>query len=159
MIAIRRDAPGDEEHVRAILVASGFDPELADRGTYYTRLVAVDDDGTVLGFLDGKFGQPVPFRPQGVQGAHPGPQAWGNLMAVAPEARRRGVGTALLRAFLVEAQQHGCTFFAAMVSWADDHTDRVAFFNQCGLGDLAPDTPDELVGAAITDILTATSVV
>lgn len=124
-------------------------PDLADQG-HYERRVAVDD-GEVVGFLDGLFNQPVPKR--AALAADRGPQAWINWMGVQPAARRRGVGQALLQAFANEARQHGCTYLAAMISWADDPADRVAFFRRCGLQDLVPGKPDDIVGAPIADIL------
>lgn len=153
MVTVRPAELDDVDAVAKVVVASGLSPELADRGDYYVRLVAVDDDGALLGFIDGLFDLSVPER--AASGAPPGPQAWGNWIVVAPDARGRGVGRLLIRVFVMEARQRGCTFFAAMVSWADDPTGRVGFFRSCGLRDLVPGTPDDIVGASIADILAA----
>ena len=127
----------------------GLEPEFVDHG-HYERRVAVDA-GLVVGFLNGLFDQPVPKR--AAAAADPGPQAWINWMGVQPAARLRGVGQALVRAFADEARQHGCTYLAAMISWTDDPAGRVAFFRRCGLQDLVPGKPDDIVGAPIADIL------
>ena len=137
MVVVRSAKPDDIDAVGKVLAASGLGHELADR-SHYVRLVAVDGDGVVVGFIDGLFDLPVPER--AAAAAPPGPQAWGNWMVVAPAARGRGVGQALVRTFVTEAQQRGCTFFAAMVSWGDDRSERVAFFHRCGLHDLVPGT-------------------
>lgn len=152
MVTVRLASPDDLDAVGKILTASGLSPGLADRG-HYVRLVAIDDDGALLGFIDGLFDLPVPER--AAAGTPSGPQAWGNWMVVAPVARGRGVGQALIKTFVTEAQLRGRTFFAAMVSWADDPTDRVAFLHRCGLRDLIPETPDDILGAPIADILAA----
>jgi hypothetical protein len=58
---------------------------------------------------------------------------------------------------VVEAAERGCIFFAGMVSWADDHTDRMAFLHRCGLRDLVPGTSNDIIGAPITEILASLS--
>lgn len=68
--------------------AAMFRSEL-DQGHYY--LVARDSDGTVLGYA-------------GLAVVPPG-EAWVNNIAVRREAQRRGVGDALLRALLAEAER------------------------------------------------------
>jgi GNAT superfamily N-acetyltransferase len=152
MVTVRAEKPGDCEAVLAILEASGSDDVFADRG-HYLRLVAVDGDEAVLGFIDGSFEVPVPDR--AAAAAPAGPQAWGSWIVVAPRYRCCGVGQALVRAFVTEAKQSGCMFFAAMVSLSDDRTERVAFFQRCGMRDLVPGSPEDIVGAPIADILAA----
>jgi GNAT superfamily N-acetyltransferase len=151
MVTVRLGNSNDLPAVRQIIADSGLLFEAAR--SYYTRLVAVDENSAVVGFIDGLFNFPVPDR--AAETAPGGPQAWGNYIVIAPGVRGRGVGQALVRAFVAEAQTRGCTFFAAMVSQADDWTQRVAFFRRCGMYDLVPGVPDDIVGAPIADILTA----
>jgi GNAT superfamily N-acetyltransferase len=151
MVAVRLGNSNDLPAVRQIIAESGLQFEAAR--SYYTRLVAVDEDGAIIGFIDGLFNLPVPDR--AAAAAPGGPQAWGNYIVIAPDVRGRGVGQTLVRAFVAEAQTRGCTFLAAMVSQADDRTQRVAFFRRCGMYDLVPGVLDDIVGAPIADILTA----
>jgi GNAT superfamily N-acetyltransferase len=151
MILIRPGEPRDVGDVADIVTAVVGPGTSIAAPKHYRRLVAVDD-GAMVGFLDGLFEQPVPWR-RHLIAVHPGPQAFASWILVDPATQGRGVGKALLGAFLVEAQQHGCTYFAAKVSEADDPTSRVAFFRRCGLHDLNSDIPDDLVGAPISDIL------
>lgn len=109
--------------------------------------------GTVLGVLDGLFDLPVPERDAAA--AHPVRQAWISIIGVLPAARRQRVGSALLRAFAVEAQERGCTFVAAMASLADDANGRLKFFHRCALRDLVAKESGDLVGAPIADVLAA----
>jgi GNAT superfamily N-acetyltransferase len=150
MISIREACPSDRAGVNAVLTSCGLDPFRCYRDHYY-RLVAVDESGTVVGFFDGSFDVPVPER--AAQRAHAGPQAWGSWTAVAPDIRGKGVGTALLETFLQTAVREGCTYFAAMVSHHDEPSQRISFFRSCGLFDLVPNTPGDIVGAPIQDAL------
>src|SRR5213075_3335252 len=77
---------------RAVAGADG-----RDRVTFF----AVDDDGTVLGLAGG-------YRPDGDLGAVELVSMW-----TAPDARRRGVGSALVRAVL---------------DWADERVDAVSLW-------------------------------
>lgn len=136
----------------AVLREAGLSQDLADRD-HYSRLVAIDESGEVVGFLDGLFDLPVPER--AAASADPGPQAWGNWIAVSPRSRGCGVGQKLVVAFVTEAQNRGCTFFAAMLAATDGLAERLGFVRRCGLRDLVPECPDDIVGAQIVEVLAA----
>lgn len=112
---VRTARPDDHAAVAALTVAAydadGFlddDAEYVDelsdaehRSEQATLLVAADDDGTVLGAVT-FCRPPSPY----VEVARPG-EAEFRMLAVAPQARGRGVGAALVQACLDLAREHG----------------------------------------------------
>ena len=92
-----------------------------------TGWVAEDEDGTPRGFLIGYLS---PGRPE-IAVVH--------LVAVDPSRRRRGVGRALIDAFVADAAAGGASLIEA-VAWPDDPP-AVAFFGALGfLADASPGT-------------------
>lgn len=116
-VTVREVRPGEHETLGSLTVAAykgllgddldgGYVAELADvagRAAAVNVLVAVDDDGTVVGGIT--------YIPG------PGPMAWFEdpdevglrMLAVSPEAQRRGVGSALIEACIVRARAAGKT--------------------------------------------------
>jgi ribosomal protein S18 acetylase RimI-like enzyme len=89
------------------LVDVSYDAELRDiatRAAVAEVLVAVDDDGTVLGGVTYVPDADNPLAEFDVDGA-----AGVRMLAVAPAARRRGVGEALTVACIVRARAAGRT--------------------------------------------------
>ena len=78
--------------------------------------LVADDSGTVVGALLAELASP---RRRGADGRGPAPpgRLQLSLLCVAPDSRRRGTGTALVRALLVR--------FGHVVAWAPDGRGRV----------------------------------
>ncbi len=87
LLPIEADLFGEERWTAAM-----FWNELA-AGHHY--LVAVDDDGTVLGYAG--------------LSINPPDEAWVQNIAVRRDAQRRGIGRTLLEDLLAEARRHGVT--------------------------------------------------
>ncbi|WP_414945588.1 GNAT family N-acetyltransferase [Amycolatopsis sp. cmx-11-32] len=79
--------------------------------------------------------------------------AWVFTIGVAKHARRRGVGTALLRAFSEAAFHAGRTHVALRIQDGDGMQARRAFFRRCGLS--SPDTDDTLAIGRLADVMRA----
>ncbi|PKB30219.1 putative N-acetyltransferase YhbS [Pseudonocardia alni] len=150
-MTLRVGTADDDKAIDKILTDVGLDPFDFSRLSVYHRIVALDEDGVLVGFIDGRFDVPIPDR--ATLAGVPGPQAWGSLIAVAPDRQRGGAAKLLLRALLEESQRRGCIYFSAMVSGHDDPAQRRAFFQAVGLEDLVPGVPDDIVGAPIEDVL------
>src|SRR5690349_9871805 len=74
-----------------------YDAQLADEGS--DHLVAVDDDGTVVGFCS------LHYRPRLNQVT---PEAWVPDLIVSERTRSTGVGAALLAEAVRRARERGC---------------------------------------------------
>ncbi len=88
-----------------VVLEGGYADELADvahRAAVADVLVAVDDDGTLLGGLTLVPPGPNPMAEHSVEGA-----ASIRMLAVAPSARRRGIARLLTEAALELARSHG----------------------------------------------------
>ncbi|MFE0023391.1 GNAT family N-acetyltransferase [Amycolatopsis sp. NPDC059021] len=119
-------------------------------------LLAVDE-GRVLGVavghptttpFDDSFGRFGRFA------SLPVPQAWLDVIAVLPTARRRGAGRLLVRVFADIMSSRGCTHVVLKVDQATSWEARVAFFESCGFS-LLEGGDDDLRGAEITTLLEA----
>lgn len=150
-VTVRPVEPADEPAAQSLVAVLDLGSDASGGQGHYLRRVAVDGQGVVLGVLDGVLAIPAP--PQIDVPLPAGPLAHVSVLGVRPKARRRGVATALVHAFVVEAQQHGAAFLVVMPSLGDDATDQLAFFHGLGLRDLVSDDPGNLVGAPIVDIL------
>ncbi|MFE0630865.1 GNAT family N-acetyltransferase [Streptomyces sp. NPDC058864] len=105
------------------------------------RYVALAD-AEVVGFLEGTFWDTSEFA----CGAYPPPRARVSYMLVAPRARRRGVGRALLHQFVADAQDAGL-HSVALFPDPRESGDRLAFFAACGLEQV---TGEQLWAAPLT---------
>lgn len=109
----------------------------------FPTFVAIDGD-RVVGYVEGELGswcadvvrpgaEVRVLRAGEQQGGGPA-CAWVDHIYVDPRRRRQGIGTALLQAFAVAAQAHGCTRVACLVEVSGGLADRIAFFRAVGLG-------------------------
>lgn len=133
-LRLRRPTEADHPRIAAVLdhwFGGRRVWPLAGRAWYRhfatTGWVAEDEDGTPRGFLIGYLS---PGRPE-IAVVH--------LVAVDPSRRRRGVGRALIGAFVADAAAGGASLIEA-VAWPDDPP-AVAFFGALGfLADASPGT-------------------
>lgn len=104
---------------RELFGATAWSPEVfwAELAQERTRwyVVAEDGDGTLLGYA-------------GL--LHNGAEADVQTLAVAPAARRRGIGALLLRALLGEAARCGCT--SVMLEVRADNAGAIALYERFG---------------------------
>ena len=103
-IEVRMLGPGDEEVLARVaddVFDESVDPEAARAFVADPRhhIAVAIDDGLVVGFVSGVHY----FHPD-----KPAPEMWINEVGVAPTHQGRGVGKALLRAFLEAARELGC---------------------------------------------------
>src|SRR6266545_4161064 len=148
MMLVRPSEPRDYYAIADILDAMDHDEAwdyqwAAEGGSQpsFPSWVVVEGE-RVVGMIEGRFdivcGEPFE------QVDHPPPHAWVFLLGVRAQARRRGVGRALLRCFAGHAVQAGCSFIALRPDQRDDGVlGRVAFFRACGLLPLVADAPDD----------------
>lgn len=113
-VTVRAATPADHEAVAALTVAvyvdegyddGGYAPQLGDvasRVASATVLIA-EDDGRLLGAVTAVT-RGGPWANQAAAG-----EAEIRMLAVAPDARGRGVGEVLTRACLDQAREDGCT--------------------------------------------------
>lgn len=105
--------------------------------------------GIVAGMAEGAFDSD--FSGRGAPAECGLPHAYLSYIAVHPGQRRRGVGSALVRALARSAAAGGCTFLAARPAEHDDDlAGRVVFFYACGLRVLTPGR--KLMGAPVGDV-------
>jgi len=156
---VRPSEPHDYYQMADILEEMGHDRDAwdyqwtSDRGLRpsFPSWVAVDAN-QVVGMIEGRMDSAYDERFE--QRDHPPPQAWIYLVGVRRDARRRGIGSALLRGFAEEAVRAGCSFLALLPDQSDDDVpDRVAFFRACGLVPLVEDDPSDVHGAPLLDML------
>ncbi|HEY5833693.1 GNAT family N-acetyltransferase [Streptomyces sp.] len=139
--------------LRALLVAENW-RTLAEglidaRYRPYERLYVALRAGTVVGFAEGTFHDGAEFG----SGEYPPPRARVMSLLVSSQARREGVGTALVRRFASDAQAAGLD---ALVLYPEprDAAARLAFFTRCGLSKVAA---GELFGARLGAVLASTA--
>ncbi|KJK50424.1 hypothetical protein UK23_10505 [Lentzea aerocolonigenes] len=87
------------------------------------------------------------------------PRAFVHEIGVSPAAKRSGVGTALMRAAAEEIRSRGAQCLALDVDLTGDveEATRRAFFTRCGLVSLRPDRNDDIMGAAVEEVIAATT--
>jgi ribosomal protein S18 acetylase RimI-like enzyme len=143
---------GDPPGLRDMLVRAGY-PKLAkdlcdDHHQTGPTYVAVSD--TVVGLLEGRFN--CEYDERYAPAAHPGPQAWIFNIVVYPGCRRLGIGSLLIKEFVADAAEAGCTYVALEVNLqhGDGLPGRLAFFSRSGFVVLATiaNLP-EIMGAPI----------
>lgn len=157
-IIVREERPEDLDGIQRALIAADFGEQAWSLGyrtdRYYDLLVAVDEDGTVLGMIDGHYS--CDYDERIAEHVHP-PQTWGSILAVAPEHRRRGAGRALLAEFARRGKAAGSTYFVAKVDESNEPAGRMAFFASCGLRPVMPDRDDDVVAGPLEDVISACS--
>jgi GNAT superfamily N-acetyltransferase len=120
------------------------------RAPWHMYVARVDD---VVGFLEGCFD--FQHEQRHAQAGHPAPWAFVSNIVVDPAFRGRGVGSALIKRFVVDAAGAGCTYVALEVNLRDREglETRMEFFRGRGFTALStkPGRPDlpELMGAPV----------
>jgi ribosomal protein S18 acetylase RimI-like enzyme len=132
-------AEGWASHAKRLLNGpSSLNPEL------YVALIS----GTVAGFAEGTFNSAGEFD----SGDYPPPQARIESLLVSSQARRLGVGTALVRRFVTDAQAADLSSVLLFPSLFDP-AGRLAFFESCGFTKI---DGSELYGAPLQTVLSRT---
>ncbi|MEU1824192.1 GNAT family N-acetyltransferase [Streptomyces abikoensis] len=136
-----------------VLAASGYQaaPRTDFRnGLEFTMLVAVTEDGDVVGHLEGHLqdsNHPLDDL------RLPRPHAW--ISCISVTHRRMGAGRALMREFARLAHEAGASGIGLLAEYSDDRTGRIAFFTQCGFTEAWPGTLRDIYVASPSAVLAA----
>lgn len=98
-------------------------------------LCHVTGSDAVDGVIWGRVGSRLDCAPR----ALPPPHAWVQVLVVDEQARRRGIGRALLAAFADHSKSHGATFLGLEAFPPSRGSELVMFYRACGLEPLGLD--------------------